>query len=107
VQANRSFRAPPLPPRTESGAYSARWGERIALRRAATVVLAAVALVGLAACSSSGDTGAAWYQSGDANYDALKAATDACKAKGGQFQLKDGGDPTHLTDYECKGAKGG
>jgi hypothetical protein len=62
-------------------------------------------LLGLAACSS-GPEGNAWYQIGDANYDALKAANDACVAKGGKFQLKSGGEPTHMGDYECLMPKG-
>jgi uncharacterized lipoprotein YmbA len=62
-------------------------------------------LLGLAACSS-GPEGNAYYQLGDASYDALKAASDACTAKGGKFQLKSGGEPTHLGDYECLMPKG-
>jgi hypothetical protein len=68
------------------------------------LILALTALGALGACSSSG-SGAAWYEQGDANYDALKAAHDACAAKGGTYQVKPGGDPTHLGDYECQGAK--
>jgi hypothetical protein len=62
-------------------------------------------LAALAACADH-SSGAAWYEQGDANYDALKHAEDACKARGGTFVLKDGGDPTHLGDYACKNAKG-
>jgi uncharacterized lipoprotein YmbA len=62
-------------------------------------------LAALAACAS-GPEGNTYYQQGDANYDALKSADDACKAKGGHFQLKQGGDPTHLGDYSCEPAKG-
>ena len=58
-------------------------------------------LTGIAACKGDGPEGNPYYQVGDANYDALKAADDACKTKGGAFKLKDGGDPTHLGDYEC------
>ncbi len=65
-----------------------------------------LALTALAACTSSGDTSAPWYEGGTANYDALKRAADACKAKGGDFQVRPGGDPTHLEDYDCKPAKG-
>jgi|HubBroStandDraft_1064217.scaffolds.fasta_scaffold392277_2 hypothetical protein len=65
----------------------------------------AAALVCLAACAE-GAEGNAWYQQGDANYDAIKAADDACKAKGGTFQLKKDGDPTHLGDFECVMPKG-
>ena len=58
------------------------------------------ALGALAACNT-GPEGNPWYQIGDANYDAVKAAHDACAAKGGTYQVKQGGDPTHLGDYEC------
>jgi ABC-type glycerol-3-phosphate transport system substrate-binding protein len=69
------------------------------------LLLIAAAVAGLTACAS-GPEGNAWYQLGDANYDALKAAADACKAKGGDFQLKTGGEPTHLGDYACNPKKG-
>ena len=68
------------------------------------LIIAAVGTLG--ACASNGPEGNPWYQSGDANYDALKAAADACKAKGGDFELKTGGDPTHLGDYACNPKKG-
>jgi len=72
--------------------------------------LATAAFSVLCACTSnsSGDDsgGRAWYESGDATYDDLKRATDACKATGGDFQLKQGGDPTHLGDYACNKPKG-
>ena len=74
------------------------------------VFLVVSALATLTACggNSGGDdnSGKAWYESGDATYDDLKRATDACKASGGQFQLKPGGDPTHLGDYACNKGKG-
>jgi len=68
------------------------------------LALLVAALGVLAACSQTGSS-AAWYEQGDANYDALKAAHDACAAKGGTYQMKPGGDPTHLGDYQCVGAK--
>ncbi len=69
--------------------------------------LAVIALfVGLSACASNEPEGNAWYQHGDANYDALKAARDACAEKGGDYELKTGGDPTHLGDYACNPKKG-
>jgi hypothetical protein len=71
-----------------------------------TILLAAIAFASLAACKSDGPEGNPWYSMGDANYDSVKAAADACKAKGGDFQLKDGGDPTHLGDYACNPKKG-
>jgi ABC-type glycerol-3-phosphate transport system substrate-binding protein len=69
------------------------------------ILLVAAALATLAACASNGPEGNPWYTQGDANYDALKAAADACKAKGGDFELKTGGDPTHLGDYGCNPKK--
>jgi hypothetical protein len=68
--------------------------------------LITAALVALGGCggNAGGDEsngGRAWYESGDATYDDLKRANEACKASGGEFQLKKGGDPTHLGDYAC------
>ena len=65
----------------------------------------ATALAALSACTSPGSS-AAWYEHGDVTYDELKRATDACKATGGDFRLKEGGDPTHLGDYACVKAEG-
>jgi hypothetical protein len=50
----------------------------------------------LCACASYG------APDGDANYDAMKAATDACQAKGGHLQLKAEHDGTTVSDYDCK-----
>ncbi|HEY2706624.1 MAG TPA: hypothetical protein VGI95_01110 [Caulobacteraceae bacterium] len=69
------------------------------------LVIAAL-LTGLAGCATDGPEGSAWYEHGNADYDSLKTATDACKGKGGVFTLKPGGDPTHLGDYDCKIGKG-
>jgi hypothetical protein len=63
-------------------------------------------MTALCGCAGGGPEGNPWYQLGDANYDALKAAHDACASKGGTFQLKPGGDPTHLGDYDCQTGKG-
>ncbi|MFI4934555.1 MAG: hypothetical protein ACHP7N_08050 [Caulobacterales bacterium] len=78
------------------------------------VLLASSMLLACAACAGGGDSsdnpgpgGRAWYESGDATYDALKAATEACKQQGGDFHLKNGGDPTHMGDYQCAKGKGG
>jgi hypothetical protein len=60
----------------------------------------------LAACTSDGAEGNPWYSQGDVTYDSVRAASDACKAKGGDFQLKPGGDPTHQGDYACNPKKG-
>jgi hypothetical protein len=40
--------------------------------------------------------------SGDANYDAIKGATQACQARGGQIRLKNGYDGRELASYQCK-----
>ena len=65
-----------------------------------------LAFAALAACASNGPEGNPWYSQGDVTYDTVKAAADACKAKGGDFQLKPGGEPTHLGDYSCNPKKG-
>jgi hypothetical protein len=69
--------------------------------RIALIAASFVGLTSVAACNGNGPEGNTYYQIGDANYDALKAGDDACRAKGGTFKLKDGGEPTHLGDYEC------
>jgi hypothetical protein len=50
----------------------------------------------LCACASYG------APDGDANYDAIKAATDQCQAKGGHLQLKAEHDGRAVSDYDCK-----
>jgi len=72
----------------------------------ARLVVILSALVGLAACSSDSAEGNPWYSQGDVTYDSVRSAADACKVKGGDFQLKPGGDPTHLGDYACNPKKG-
>jgi hypothetical protein len=57
-------------------------------------LLIAFAFVSLAGCAAYGE--------GDASYDAVKRASDDCKARGGTLQLKSGGDSQKLSDYECK-----
>jgi len=39
---------------------------------------------------------------GDASYDAIKAATAECKAKGGVIEPKTEGDNRMLSNYRCK-----
>ena len=73
--------------------------------RSLVIAASLAGLGGLAACTL-GPEGNTYYEQGDANYDALKQATEACKAKGGSFVLRKGGDPTHLGDYACEMAKG-
>ncbi|MGH6972133.1 MAG: hypothetical protein ACREEQ_11030 [Caulobacteraceae bacterium] len=64
-----------------------------------------LALLALGACAdNSPGPSHAWYEQGNVSYDSLKAADAACKAKGGVFQLRNGGDPTYLGDFECKNA---
>jgi hypothetical protein len=60
------------------------------MKRLALVLLA---LASLAACTSDGAEGNPWYSQGDVTYDSVRAAADACKTKGGEFQLKPAGDP--------------
>jgi hypothetical protein len=38
---------------------------------------------------------------GDANYDALKAATEKCAADGGVVRPRQGFDGRYLSNYEC------
>jgi hypothetical protein len=61
--------------------------------KTATALILALAL---GACATGGPVG------GYANYDALKAARDACTAKGGTFKLKTEGDPQRIDAYACE-----
>jgi hypothetical protein len=63
--------------------------------RGAVLIIAAA--VGLSACESTGNN-----VSGTADYDTLKRATQECKARGGEFVLKDQGDAMYIQDYVCK-----
>ena len=65
--------------------------------------LLAASLLVLTGCGSAASYG---LGEGDASYDEIKKATDACKAKGGVIQLKTQGDPHDLSAYECKVEKG-
>jgi hypothetical protein len=56
-----------------------------------------VLALGLAAC----DTFSA-NEAGTADYDALKRATEECKAQGGTLVLKDQGDQQRIDAYVCK-----
>lgn len=53
----------------------------------------------LSACSSSAGFG---VNGGTATYDDIKAATEACAAKGGHLRLQKNGDPQYLDDYACE-----
>jgi hypothetical protein len=57
-------------------------------------------LLMLGACDTTSGGG-----QGDANYDAIKTAADACKAQGGELQLKSGYDGRAVSDYACKNVK--
>ena len=70
---------------------------------ARTLIIVA-ALLACAACAEP--AGSYGLARGDANYDAMKMATDACKARGGGLVLKKGGDATELSDYQCIIGKG-
>ncbi|MGH6987680.1 MAG: hypothetical protein ACRED9_12700 [Caulobacteraceae bacterium] len=66
---------------------------------AAAPLILSVAGLALAACGSlRGDYD---LPVGDANYDALNAATAACEAKGGVVRLKSGYDSRELSNYRC------
>ncbi|THD72208.1 hypothetical protein [Phenylobacterium sp.] len=58
--------------------------------------IAAVLLLGLAACETSEPNG------GAADYDALKRAQADCAAAGGTLVLKDQGDAQRIDAYTCK-----
>ena len=66
--------------------------------------LVAMAMVGLTGCANIAAT---TYElgSGDANYDALNAATKTCEAVGGAVKLKSGYDNRQLSSYLCVGGK--
>jgi hypothetical protein len=58
--------------------------------------VAAVLLLGLAACETPVNAG------GAADYDALKRAQADCAAQGGKLVLKDQGDNQRIDAYTCK-----
>ena len=62
------------------------------------LVAALLLVMGLSACAdvSSPDGGVA-------NYDALRAASQACAAKGGKLVLKDQGNARNIDAFVCKG----
>jgi hypothetical protein len=60
------------------------------------LIIAAAAIVALSACAEGGPTG------GVATYDALKKATDDCKAKGGTLVLQKDAASEDLANYDCK-----
>jgi len=66
--------------------------------RAALITLA---MLGLSACATDVGSGS---NAGVATYDDLKAAKEACAAKGGVLKLKRNGDLQYLGDYACEKA---
>ncbi len=60
---------------------------------------------GLAACASVGGASSYELGSGDANYDAINAATRTCEAEGGHVTLKGGYDNRKLSSFLCVGGK--
>jgi hypothetical protein len=65
--------------------------------RAASSILMAAMVLGLAACETTGNN-----VTGTADYDSLSRATADCTAKGGKLVLKDQGNPQYIQAYECK-----
>jgi hypothetical protein len=61
--------------------------------------LAILLALSLSGCAGAIDT---MRDGGVANYDSIKAASEACAAKGGQLRLKRNGDPQYLEDYACE-----
>ena len=62
-----------------------------------TAAILMVLALGLAACDTLSTN-----EAGTADYDALKRATDECKAQGGALVLKDQGDAQRIDAYVCK-----
>ena len=58
-----------------------------------------VATLALSACASGVGFGTS---GGTASYDDIKAAHQACAAKGGHLKLQKNGDPQYLDDYACE-----
>ena len=64
-------------------------------------ILAAGAALALTGCLSA----ATQRDGGVATYDAIKAAQQACEAKGKVFRLKRNGNAQYLEDYACQTEK--
>ena len=67
--------------------------------RTAALIAITLALAGCASGVGFGRSG------GIATYDDIKAAQQACAAKGGQLRLQKNGDPQYLDDYACERKK--
>ena len=66
------------------------------MTRALPILFAALAL---GACSGGAGFG---HSGGVATYDDIKAAEQACAAKGGHLRLQKNGDAQYLDDYACE-----
>jgi predicted kinase len=64
--------------------------------------LALLPMLFAAACTTGGVGGSYGLGPGVATYDALAAATEKCRADGGEVTLKGGYDKRDLSSYECK-----
>lgn len=62
--------------------------------------MASILLISLSACASS--AGGPDVAGGVASYDALKSASSACSAKGGELVRSEEGSGKRMTDYACK-----
>ena len=69
------------------------------MTRIGMIVAAALMLCGCTGGVGFGRSG------GIATYDDIKAAQQACAAKGGQLRLQKNGDAQYLDDYACEKAK--
>jgi hypothetical protein len=69
------------------------------MTRMGLVLAAALALCACAESVGFGRSG------GIATYDEIKAAQEACAAKGGTLKLQKNGDAQYLDDYACEKAK--
>ncbi len=66
----------------------------------AALLCAPVAAISLGGCGSvSADSYGLGH--GDANYDALKAASERCAASGGAIRVRKGADTRDLANYDC------
>ena len=65
--------------------------------------MARLAILGMISLTGCGGLSDASYglEPGDANYDAPKAATATCQAKGGELHRRGSGEGRDLSDYEC------
>ena len=63
-------------------------------------VMASIFLISLSSCASS--AGGPDVTGGVASYDALKSASSACSAKGGELVRSPEGSGKRMTDYACK-----